>query len=151
MLFPYTNPLKGRSQWKKESVSHSVVSNSWTTPWTVARQALPSLGFSRQEYWSGLPFPPPGDLPDPGIEPGSPALQADSLPSVLEYISSIHLCTIFKKRNASSSGGGEHHSSAVSASGRHCAWPLWGQAATSALPQAVHWARPYLARFQLSL
>ena len=39
------------------------------------------MGFSRQEYWSGLPFPSPGDLPDPGIEPGSPALQADSLPS----------------------------------------------------------------------
>ena len=39
------------------------------------------MGFSRQEYWSGLPFPSPGDLPDPGIEPGSPALQADALPS----------------------------------------------------------------------
>ena len=39
------------------------------TPWTVARQAPPSMGFSRQEYWSGLPFPPPGDLPNPGIEP----------------------------------------------------------------------------------
>ena len=51
------------------------------TPWTVAHQALLSLGFSRQEHWSGLPFPSPGDLPDPGIEPGSPALQADALPS----------------------------------------------------------------------
>ena len=40
-------------------------------PWTVAYQAPPSMGFSRQEYWSGLPFPSPGDLPDPGIEPGS--------------------------------------------------------------------------------
>ena len=49
------------------------------TPWTVARQAPLFVGFSRQEYWSGLPFPSPGDLPDPGIEPGSPALQADSL------------------------------------------------------------------------
>ena len=52
-------------------------------PWTVARQAPLSMGFSRQEYWSGLPFPPPGDLLDPGIEPVSPvspALQADSLP-----------------------------------------------------------------------
>ena len=46
---------------------------------TVAHQAPPSMGFSRQEYWSGLPFPSPGDLPDPGIEPSSPALQADSL------------------------------------------------------------------------
>ena len=53
------------------------------TPRTAAHQAPPSLGFSRQEYWSGLPFPPPGDLPDPGIEPRPPvcpALQVDSLP-----------------------------------------------------------------------
>ena len=50
-------------------------------PWTVACQAPPSMGFSRQEYWSGLPFPSPGDLPDPGIEAGSPASQADALPS----------------------------------------------------------------------
>ena len=48
----------------------------FATPWTVAYQALPSMGFSRQEYWSGFPFPSPGDLPNPGIEPGSPALQA---------------------------------------------------------------------------
>ena len=49
------------------------------TPWTVDYQALPSMGFSRQEYWSGLPFPSPGDLPDPEIEPRSLALQADAL------------------------------------------------------------------------
>ena len=49
------------------------------TPWTVAHQAALSMGFPRQEYWNGLLFPSPGDLPDPGIEPGSPALQADSL------------------------------------------------------------------------
>ena len=48
-------------------------------PWTVAHQAPLSMGFSRQEYWSGLPFPSPEDLPDPGIELGSPALQADNL------------------------------------------------------------------------
>ena len=53
----------------------------FATPLTVACQAPLSMGFSRQEYWSGLPFPSPGDLPDPGLEPGSPALQADSLPS----------------------------------------------------------------------
>ena len=46
---------------------------------TVAYQGPPSMGFSRQEYWSGLPFPSPGDLPDPGIKPSSPTLQADSL------------------------------------------------------------------------
>ena len=50
------------------------------TLWTVACQAPLSMGFSRQEYWSGLLFPSPGDLPHPGIEPWSPALQADSLP-----------------------------------------------------------------------
>ena len=61
-------------------VSCLVVSDS-ATPWTVADQAPLSMGFSRQEYWSGLPFPSPGNLLDPGIEPGSPALQADSLPS----------------------------------------------------------------------
>ena len=54
--------------------------------WTVTCQAPLSIGFSRQEYWSGLPFPPPGDLPDPGIEPWSPALYADALPSELTII-----------------------------------------------------------------
>ena len=61
--------------------SSSVVSNSFLTLRTVAHQAPLSTGFSRQEYWSGLPCPPPGDLPDPGIQPASPALQVDSLPS----------------------------------------------------------------------
>ena len=51
----------------------------FATLWTVAHQAPLSMGFSRQEYWSGLPFPSPGDLPDPGIKPRSPALQADAL------------------------------------------------------------------------
>ena len=58
---------------ESESVSYSVVSNS-ATPWTVAHQAPLSMEFSRQEYWSGLPCPSPGDLPDPGIKPGSPSL-----------------------------------------------------------------------------
>ena len=53
----------------------------FATLWTVAHQTPLSMGFSRQEYWSGLPCCPPGDLPDPGIEPRSSALQADSLPS----------------------------------------------------------------------
>ena len=56
----------------------------FATPWTVAYKAPPSMGFSRQEYyWSGLPFPSPGDLPNPRIEPGSPTLQADALLSEL--------------------------------------------------------------------
>ena len=53
----------------------------FVTPWTVAYQAPWTMGFTRQEYWSGLPWPSPGDLPDPGIEPGSSALQPDTLPS----------------------------------------------------------------------
>ena len=53
----------------------------FATPWIAAFQATLSMEFSRQEYWSGLPFPSPGDLPNPGIKLRSPALQADSLPS----------------------------------------------------------------------
>ena len=67
----------------------------FATPLTRAYQASPSMGFSRQEYWSGLPFPSPGDLPNPGFEPRSPVLQADALPSELpgkslQCISQIH-------------------------------------------------------------
>ena len=58
-----------------------LVTQTCPTPWTVARQAPPFMESSRQEHWSGLPFPSPGDLPDPGIKPGFPTLQADSLPS----------------------------------------------------------------------
>ena len=61
-------------------LSHSVVSDSIVISWTVTRPAPLSLGFPRQEYWSELPFPPPRDLPDPGIKPGCPALLVDSLP-----------------------------------------------------------------------
>ena len=61
-------PLKAKSL---SLVRHFV------TPWTIGYQVPPSMEFSRQEYWSGLLFPPPGDLPNPGTEPGSPALQAD--------------------------------------------------------------------------
>ena len=56
----------------------------FATPWTVAYQAPLSMGFSRQYYWSGLPFPSPGDLPEPGIERLSPALYSDALPSELQ-------------------------------------------------------------------
>ena len=68
---------KGTKQ-DSESVSRSVLSN-FAKPWTVAHLAPLSMEFSRQEYWSGWPFSSPGDLPHPGIEPGSPTLQADSL------------------------------------------------------------------------
>ena len=65
---------------KVKSLSHVRL---FVIPWTLAYQNPPSMGFSRQEYWNGLPIPSPGDLPDPGIELGSPTLQADSLPSKL--------------------------------------------------------------------
>ena len=61
--------------------SHLSLVRLFATPWTVARQAPLSVEFSRQESWSGLPFPSPGHLPNPRIEPGPPALQADCLPS----------------------------------------------------------------------
>ena len=70
-------PPNSKWKWKVKVKSLSRV-RLFATPWTVAHQAPPSMWFSRQEYWSGLPFPPPGDLPDPGIEPRSPALQADA-------------------------------------------------------------------------
>ena len=63
-----------------KSLSHVQL---FVTPWTVAYQTSPSMGFSRQESWSGLLFPSPRDLPKPGIESGSHALQADALPSEL--------------------------------------------------------------------
>ena len=77
----------------------------FATPWTVAYHAPPSMGFSRQEYWSGLPFPSPGYLPNPGIEPGSPALEADALTSeppgkplnILLYDIIIYICNVSLK------------------------------------------------------
>ena len=74
------------------------------TPWTIACQAPLSMGFSRQEYWSGLPFPSPGDFPDPRIQPGSAALQAYYLPTelwgkpnaYLDYIKSLLQCRKWK-------------------------------------------------------
>ena len=74
----------------------------FATPWTVAYQASLSVGFSRQEYWSGLPFSSPGDLPDLGIEHESPALRADALPSeppekpIVRYKCSLSLASRWK-------------------------------------------------------
>ena len=68
---------------ESENVSHSSHVQLFATPWTAARQTPLPMGFPRQEYWGGLPFPSPGDLPNPGIKPASPALQADSLPTEL--------------------------------------------------------------------
>ena len=84
MILPLQISTKTKVQLLKTSQSE-VKSLSrvrlFTTPWTVAYQAPSSMGFSRQEYWSGLLFPSPGDLPDPGIKPRSPAFQADALTS----------------------------------------------------------------------
>ena len=77
MQILYQLSYQGVSEWVK-SLSRVQL---FATPWSVAHQAPPSMGFSRQEYWSGLPFPSPGDLPNPGIEPRSPILQADALTS----------------------------------------------------------------------
>ena len=69
-------------EWKeKVQVKSLSCVRLFATQWIVAYQTPPSMGFSRQEYWSGLPFLPPGDLPSPGIKPRSPELQADALPS----------------------------------------------------------------------
>ena len=77
-LVPNVLSTPTKTSEKVKSLSHIQL---FATPWTVAYQASPSMGFSRQEYRSALPFPSPGDLLNPGIEPGSPALQADALPS----------------------------------------------------------------------
>ena len=92
---------------QKNKICHCQV-QLFVNPWTVAYQAPLSMGFFRQEYWSGLPFPSPGDLPDPGMEPGSTALQSDSTLSepsgkprsaihtqVYMYRSAIHISLFF--------------------------------------------------------
>ena len=74
--------------------SHLVVSDSFVAPWTIACQAPPSMGFPRQEYWSGLPFPSPGDFPNPGIKTTSAPWQTDSLP--LSHLGSPWLLFLMK-------------------------------------------------------
>ena len=75
---PFPSPKGAIERKKVKSLSRVRL---FATPWTVAYEAPPSMGFSRQEYWSGLPFLSPGDLPNPGIEPRSPAFQEDTLTS----------------------------------------------------------------------
>ena len=98
---PTSPALAGRFYTTYAMLSH--FSRFWlcATPQTAAHQAPPSLGFSRQEHWSGLPFPSPGDLPDPGIEPTSPALAADSIPSryTLKWLSpELNVCVVRTER-----------------------------------------------------
>ena len=81
IIYGYVTQRPNTQTGKKKKMKSLSRVRLFGTPWTVAYQAPLSVGFSRQEYWSGLPFPSPGDLPNPGIEPGSPVLQADALPS----------------------------------------------------------------------
>ena len=74
----------------------------FVTPWTVAHQGPLSVGLPRQEYWNGLPFPPPGDLPDPGIKPLFPALQAVPLPLAIRHLSSRAGIHVWKRRKNTS-------------------------------------------------
>ena len=81
---------------KVKSFSHVQL---FATPWTTAYQSPLSMAFSRQKYWSGLPFLSPGDLPDPGIEPGSPTLQADALLSEPPQLATYCLvCELYLKK-----------------------------------------------------
>ena len=93
----YTSHYLFYTQTHARMVSHFTHVRLFATLWTVACQASLSMGFSSQKHWSGLPYPPPGDLFDPGIEPmspGSPALQADSLP--LSHLGSHFThCTVY--------------------------------------------------------
>ena len=73
--------VRSKGQGKKVKVKSLSRVRLFATLWTVAHQAPPSMGFSRQEYWSGLPFPSPENLPNPGIKPRYPTLQADTLTS----------------------------------------------------------------------
>ena len=88
-IFTKVHELLAFCAWYAHLLSHVRL---FATPWTVACHALLSMGFSRQEYWSGLPFPPPGDLPNSGTEPKSPALPAGSLPPC--HLGSICFLTI---------------------------------------------------------
>ena len=83
---------------KVKSLSHGRL---FATPWTVAHQAPLSMGFSRQVYWSGLPFPSPGDLASPGIKPRSPALQADTLTSEPpgKYMETLYVRPVLGERS----------------------------------------------------
>ena len=109
-----------------------VVSDSFETPWTVAHQVPLFTEFSSQAHWSGMPFPSPGDLPNPGIEPGSPALQADSLPSEPpgkhSFVDAVSKVTIFRSSpepllpstSVLVRGDGSQEAWDTGAGGRHC-------------------------------
>ena len=77
----FSTTIKNRKAFNNQEKNLNRHFRLFATPWTVVYQAPPFMGFSRQECWSGLPFPSQGDLPHPGIDPRSPTLQADTFPS----------------------------------------------------------------------
>ena len=87
LLEPWAGSRESRALSQAELMC-SVVSDSFATPWTIVHQVPLSVGFSRQEYWSGFPFPSPGDLPDPGIKPRSPVSLAWQVDSLLAQVGS---------------------------------------------------------------
>ena len=119
------------------------MSQLFATPWTRAHQAPLSMEFSWQEYWSGLPFPSPGDLPNPGIEPGSPALQANSIPPEPAWE------PLFAVSGSSSPGAVHGHLTAVASLLASCS--LWGMQvyAGAAMCGLSSWAQQLWAQ-QLS-
>ena len=126
-----------------------MVSNSFMIPWTVAHQAPLSMELSRQEYWSGQPFPSPGDLPDPEIEPRSPAFQVDSLPS--ELLGLLALSTIFSLVvNTCLGGDAMRLSKFCFSSSFHP--PILAFIRVSCLQQLLLWSVPFIAMmFSISL
>ena len=85
----WVQPLGQEDPLEKEMATHSSIL-AWNIPWTIACQAPLSMEFSRQEQWRGMSFLPPEDLPDPGVEPRSPALQVDTLPSEPSHINQLN-------------------------------------------------------------
>ena len=136
------------------------------SPWTVAYQAPPSMGFSRQEYWSGLPFPSPGDLPDPGIEPGPPALQADAftisanteVPSPGRGIQRCYVCYVmsliwmlcmsierdrdFKEKKKKTATQGDLWSRVKSIKSQALGWAVWYKHTSEIIAQGLLSSRP---------
>ena len=99
--FKYMWKERSNRVWSYDKPKGKSLGRVWlfATSWTIAHQAPPSMGLSRQEYWSGLPFPSPGALPDPGIEPRSPTLQADTLTSEPPGNPMTNLNSILKSRD----------------------------------------------------
>ena len=127
--------LKVSGQFKQKQVVKSLSRvRLFATLWTVAYQAPPSMGFSREECWRGLPFPSPGDLSDPGIEPRSPSLQADALSSEPPFVG-VCVCVSFFKVFVVKHG---HLRVCCPAKYRTTSYALFGQMMILSLQSTVH-------------